>query len=187
MPSLPPSDGVTPTYGARVCTIGTAITVVGLPHGTNNPGNIIPPRILLPDNFVTVSFNDIVALLPPSATSWGEHGASNEPYTAVRAFPLPLSDLWDHEGGIHPDGTIYYAVGRGTSNRLPVKLGTTFFASLFDDTSFVVESPPSTNWMGGMLSHPHSTKGGGERRLGGKPCPGPTVPAFGIHILPGIC
>jgi hypothetical protein len=170
MPSLPPSDGVSPTYGARIRAIGTAITVVGLPCGTNNPGNIVPPRILLPDDFVTVSFDDIVTLLPPSATCWGEHDASDEPYTAVGAFPLPLSDLREHGGGIYPNGTTYYAVGMGTSNRLPIKLGTTFFASSFDDISFVVESSLSTNWMGGTLSHPHSTNGGGERRLGSRPC-----------------
>ncbi len=75
----PPSDGVAPTYGARIHSIGTAITVVGLPPGTNNPGNIIPPRILLPDYFIAVSFDNIVALLLPSATCWGEHNASNEP------------------------------------------------------------------------------------------------------------
>ena len=79
MPSLPPSVGVAPTHGVHVSAIGTAITVVGLPCGTNNPGNIIPPRILPPDDFVAVSFDNIVALLLPSATCWGEHDASDEP------------------------------------------------------------------------------------------------------------
>jgi hypothetical protein len=79
MPSLPPSDGIAPTYSARVLAIGTTITVVGLPCGTNNPGDIIPPRILFPNNFVAVSFDNIVALLPPSATCWGEHNTSGEP------------------------------------------------------------------------------------------------------------
>jgi hypothetical protein len=79
MPSLPPSDGVAPTYGARICAISTAITVVGLPCGTNDPSNIVPPRILSPDNFVAVSFDDIVALLLPSATCWRDHDASDEP------------------------------------------------------------------------------------------------------------
>ena len=114
MPSLPPSDGVAPTYGTRIRAIGTAIIVVGLPRGTKDPGNIVPPKILLPDNFVTVSFNNIVTLLLPSATCWGEHDASDEPNTAVGAFPLQLSDLREHGGGIYPNGTTYNAVGRGT-------------------------------------------------------------------------
>ena len=75
----PPSDGVAPTYAARVRAIGMAIMVVGLPCGTNNPGNIVPPRILSPNDFVAVSFDNIVALLPPSATCWGEHDASDKP------------------------------------------------------------------------------------------------------------
>jgi hypothetical protein len=73
MPSLPPSPsgGIALTYGACVRTIGTTFTVIGLPHGTNNPGDIVPPRILSPDDFVVVSFDNIVTLLPPSATCWG--------------------------------------------------------------------------------------------------------------------
>jgi hypothetical protein len=79
MPSLPPSDGVAPIYSACVRAIGMAITVAGLPRGTKDPGNIFPPRILLPNDFIPVSFEDIVALLLPSANGWGEHDASNEP------------------------------------------------------------------------------------------------------------
>ncbi len=79
MPSLPPSDGVAPTHGAHIRAIGTAITVVGLPCGTDNPGNIAPPGILLPDDFVAVSFDNIVILLLPSTTCWVEHNASNKP------------------------------------------------------------------------------------------------------------
>jgi hypothetical protein len=79
MPSLPPSDGVAPAHGTHISAIGTAITVVGLPCSTNGRRDIVPPRILLPDNVVAVSFDDIVTLLPPSATCWGEHNASNKP------------------------------------------------------------------------------------------------------------
>jgi hypothetical protein len=78
MPSLPPSDGVAPTHGACVSAIGTAIKVVGLPRGTNDPGDIVPPRILSPIDFIGVSFDDIVAMLPPFTTCWGEHDASDE-------------------------------------------------------------------------------------------------------------
>jgi hypothetical protein len=79
MPSLSPSDAAAPSNGAHVCAIGTAITVVSLPRGTDDPGNIVPPRILLHNDFVMVSFDDIIILLPPSATCWGEHDASNKP------------------------------------------------------------------------------------------------------------
>ncbi len=47
----------------------------------------------MPDNLVNVSFDDIVTLLLPSATCWGEQDASDKPYTAIGAFPLLLSDL----------------------------------------------------------------------------------------------
>ncbi len=114
----------------------------------------------MPDNFVAVSFENILALLPPSATCWGEHDASDEPNTAVGAFPLQLSDLREHGGGIYPDGTTYYAVGRGTSNRLPVKLGTTFFANLFDNTSSSLNPPPPpTGWGGRSPTHTLLTVG----------------------------
>jgi hypothetical protein len=79
MPSLSPSDGIAPTYGAHIRAISTAIMVIGLPCSTNNPGNIVPPRILLPDNFVAVSLDDIFVLLPPSATCWG----STTPLTSL--------------------------------------------------------------------------------------------------------
>jgi hypothetical protein len=49
-----------------------AITVVGLPRGPDNPNNIVLSRILLPNNIVAASFDDIVILLPLFATQRGE-------------------------------------------------------------------------------------------------------------------
>ncbi len=72
MPSLLPSDDTAPSNGAHVCAIGTAIMVNSLPRGPNNPNDIVLSRILLPNYIMAVSFDDIVVLLLPFATQWGE-------------------------------------------------------------------------------------------------------------------
>jgi hypothetical protein len=101
MPSLPPSEGVSPTYALRIRAIGMAITVVGLPLSTNNPSNIVPPRILLPNNFVVVSFDNIVPLLPPPATCWG----STMPLTSLKQLlehsPCRSVTFWSMGGEWH--------------------------------------------------------------------------------------
>jgi hypothetical protein len=99
------------------------------------------------------------------------------------AFPSSLCALHKHGGGMYSVSWSSAAANRGNSTRSPrddgslaryhkggkaiTKLGPSFLSNL------IISLPPTNN--------------GGERRLGGKPCPGPTVPAFGIQFLPGIC
>jgi hypothetical protein len=75
-----------PAHGIRA--INTTIAVVGLPCGTNNPGNIVFSSILSSNDIIATSFDDIAILFLPSATCWGEHDASNKPSTAIKTSVL---------------------------------------------------------------------------------------------------
>ena len=79
MPSLPPSDGGASSNGAGICAIGPAITAVGMPHSADGTSEIVVSL----DNVIDATVDDIVALLPPSATSRGEHDAFGTSSTAV--------------------------------------------------------------------------------------------------------
>ena len=79
MPSLPPSDGGSSSNGAGIRAIGPAITAVGMPHSANGTSEI---AVLL-DNVIDATVDDVIALLPPSTTSRGEHDAFGTSYNAV--------------------------------------------------------------------------------------------------------
>jgi hypothetical protein len=70
MPFLPPSDGSASSNGAGIRVIGPAITAVGKPHSADSTRKIV----VLLDNVINATVDDVVALLPPSATLRGEHG-----------------------------------------------------------------------------------------------------------------
>ena len=80
MPSLPPCEVVASPPGARAH--GTTITVVGSPRGPDDLDDIVPQGILSPDDFIADVIDDIVVLLPPSSTFWGER-TSDAPSPAV--------------------------------------------------------------------------------------------------------
>ena len=71
MPSLPPSDGGSSSNGAGIHAIGPAITAVGMPHSANGTSKIVVSL----NNVINATVDDVVALLPPFATSRGEHDA----------------------------------------------------------------------------------------------------------------
>ncbi len=71
MPSLPPSDGGSSSNGAGIRAIDPAITAVGMPHSAAGTSEIVVSL----DNIINATVDDVVALLPPSATSRGEHDA----------------------------------------------------------------------------------------------------------------
>ncbi len=79
MPSLPPSDGGASSNGAGIRAIGPAITDVGMPHSADGTSEIV----VLLDNVIDATVDDVVALLPPSATLRGEHDAFGTYSTAV--------------------------------------------------------------------------------------------------------
>ena len=79
MPSLPPSDGGASSNGAGIRAIGPAITAFGMPHSADGTSEIV----ISLDNVIDATVDDIVALLPPSATSRGEHDAFGTSSTAV--------------------------------------------------------------------------------------------------------
>ena len=79
MLSLPPSDGGSSSKGAGIRAIGPAITAVGMPHSANGTSKIV----VLLKNIIDATVDDIVALLPPSTTSRGEHDAFGTSYNAV--------------------------------------------------------------------------------------------------------
>ena len=80
MPSLPPSDGGSSSNGAGIRAIGPAITAVGMPHSADGTSEIVVSL----DNVINATVDDVVALLPPSATtSKGEHDAFGTSCNAV--------------------------------------------------------------------------------------------------------
>jgi hypothetical protein len=79
MPSLPPSDGGSSSNGAGIRAISPAIAAVGLPHSADGTSKIVVSL----DNVINATVDDVVALLPPSATSTGEHDAFGTSYDAI--------------------------------------------------------------------------------------------------------
>jgi hypothetical protein len=78
----PPSDGGTSSHSAGIRAIGPAITAVSMPHGAKGTRKIV----ILLDNVIDATVDDVVALLPPSATSRGEHDAFD---TSSNTIGLP--------------------------------------------------------------------------------------------------
>jgi len=79
MPSLRPSDGGSSSNGAGIRAIGPAITAVGMPHSADSTSEIVVSL----DNVINATVDDVVALLPPFATSRGEHDAFGTSCNAV--------------------------------------------------------------------------------------------------------
>jgi hypothetical protein len=68
------------------------------------------------------------------------------------------------------------AANRGNSTRLPREDGT--LSRYHRGGKAITEIGPSI--LSDLIISLPPTNNGGKRRLGGKPCPGPTAPAFGI-------
>ena len=85
MPSLPPGDGGASSYGAGIRAIGPPITAVGLPQCADGNSEIV---VSLDDVF-DATVDHVVALLPPSAISRGEHDAFGTSSNAVGLPALP--------------------------------------------------------------------------------------------------
>ena len=79
MPSLPPGDGGASSNGAGIRAIGPPITAVGLPQSADGTSEIVVSL----DDAIDATVDDIVALLPPSAISRGEHDAFGASSNAV--------------------------------------------------------------------------------------------------------
>jgi hypothetical protein len=71
MPSLPTCDGITPSIRAGIRANVIAITANGLPPSTVCTSKVV----VLLDNNIDATDDDIVELLQPSAFSQGEHNA----------------------------------------------------------------------------------------------------------------
>ena len=82
MPSLPPGDGGASSNGAGIRAIGPAITAVGLPHSAVGTSEIVVSL----DDVIDATVDHVVALLPPSTISRGEHDAFG---TSSNAVGLP--------------------------------------------------------------------------------------------------
>jgi hypothetical protein len=85
MPSLPPRDGGASSTGAGIRAIGPAITAIGMLHSTDGTSEIVVSL----DDVIDATVNNVVALLPPSATSRGEHDAFGFSSDAVGLPALP--------------------------------------------------------------------------------------------------
>ena len=85
MPSLPPSDGGASSPGAGIRAFGPAITAVGMPHSADGTSEIVVSQ----DDVIDAPVDHIVALLPPSAISKGEHDAFGTSSNAVGLPALP--------------------------------------------------------------------------------------------------
>ena len=75
MPSLPPRDGA----------IGPALTAVGIFHRADGTSEIVVSL----DDVIDATVDNVVALLPPSAISRGEHDAFGTSSNAVGLPALP--------------------------------------------------------------------------------------------------
>jgi len=71
MPSLPPVDGGASSNGAGIRAIGPPITAVGLPQRADGTSKIVVSL----NDIIDAMVDNVVALLPPSAISRGEHNA----------------------------------------------------------------------------------------------------------------
>ncbi len=80
MPFLSPCEVIAFPPGAHAH--GTTITVVGTPRSPGDLDDIVPQGILSPDDFIADIIDNIVVLLPPSSTFWGER-SSYAPSPAV--------------------------------------------------------------------------------------------------------
>ena len=85
MPSLPPSDGGASSHGAGIRAIGPAITAVGMLHSADGTSEIAVSL----DDVIDSTVEHVVALLPPSATSRGEHDAFGSFSDAIGLPALP--------------------------------------------------------------------------------------------------
>ena len=86
MPSLPPRDGgAASSNGAGIRAIGPAITAVGMLHSADGTSEIVVSL----DDVIDATVEHVVALLPPSATSRGEHDAFGFSSDAVGLPALP--------------------------------------------------------------------------------------------------
>ncbi len=67
-------------------TTGAAIMAVGLPRSTDAdaPGDIVPSKIVSPDDIISGPTDDIAVLLPPSTTHPGERDTSDRPTLVIR-------------------------------------------------------------------------------------------------------
>ena len=85
MPSLPPGDGGASTNGAGIRAIGPTITAVGSPQRADGSSEIVVSL----DDVIDATVDNVVALLPPSAISKGEHDAFGTSSNAVGVPTLP--------------------------------------------------------------------------------------------------
>jgi hypothetical protein len=129
--------------------------------------------------------------MAPSPRSFGASMPSHSPHQLMPFAsmggewhsPHHFVPFKKHGGGMYSIGWLSAAADRGDSTQLPrddgalacyhrggkaiTKLALSFLANS------IISLPPTNN--------------GGDCRLGGKSCLGPTAPAFGIQFLPGIC